>query len=134
MDWWITIIAALLSGLFGSIITTAFNNKKESEREILAYKKQLFQNLVAYRGDIVDGYPSTGSFVPSLNQVFIVFNDSEKVIAAFEKCRKDMSNDNLVTLLKEMAKDIGINYQFANDDLFVMPLLDTKLQSIARKN
>ena len=133
MDWWITIIASLLSGLFGSLITTAINNKKEAEREKVGYKKYVFQNLIAFRGDATDNYPSSGNFVLNLNQVFIAFNDNKKVLTAFENYRKDMSTDALITLLKEMAKDIGIDYQFANDDLFLRPLLDVKLQKAVQQ-
>ena len=133
MDWWITIIASLLSGLFGSLITTSINNKKAAEREKAGYKKFIFQNLIAYRGDVVDGYPSTGNFMLSLNQVFVAYNDNETVLSAYERYRKSLEVDTLVTLLKEMAKDLKINYQYANDDLFLHPLLDMKLQNATQQ-
>lgn len=131
MNLWITIIASLLSGLIGSLITMAVNNWKERERDKIAYKRCIFQSLIAFRGDVTDNYPSTGNFVVNLNQVFIAFNDCEKVIIAFEQYRKEMSPNNLITLLKEMANDIGINYKFANDDLFMSPLLDIKIRNSA---
>lgn len=131
MNWWITIIASLLSGLVGSTITMAVNNHQEREREKIAYKRHIFQSLIAFRGDVTDNYPSTGNFVVFLNQVFVAFNDCEKVISAFEQYRKDMSPSNLITLLKEMANDLGVHYQFANDDLFMNPLIDVKVLNAA---
>ena len=133
MNWWMTLIASLLSGLIGSIITMIINNKKQAEREKKGYKQYIFQNLIAFRGDVTDNYPSSGNFVLSLNQVFVAFNDNKKVLSAFEEYRKNMSTDTLITLLKEMAKDLGINYQFANDDLFMCPLLDVKLQQTVQQ-
>ena len=124
---WITIIAALLSGLVGSLLTMALNNKKEKEREKKAYKRHIFQSMIAFRGDVTEKGISTGQFIAAANQVFVAFNDSEPVIKAFEKYRQNTSADNLVTLFKEMAKDLEINYSFANDDLFSMPLVDRQM-------
>ena len=127
MNMWITIVAALLSGLAGSLITMAVNNKKEKEREKTAYKRHVFQSMIAFRGDVTEKGISTGQFIIAANQVFVAFNDSEHVIKAFERYRQNTTADNLVTLFKEMAKDLGINYSFANDDLFSMPLVDRQM-------
>ena len=127
MDWRVTILASLLSGLIGSIITTYINNRREKEREKIAYKKHIFQSMIAFRGDITENGLSTGQFIISANQVFVAFNDNVNVIRAFEKYRQSTTADNLVTLFKEMAKDLGINYSFANDDLFSSPLVDKQM-------
>ncbi len=127
MNLWITIITALLSGLAGSLITMAVNNKKEKEREITAYKRQVFQSMIAFRGDVTENGISTGNFILAVNQVFIAFNDNKKVIHAFEKYRQDKTVDSLVTLFKEMANDLGIDYSFANDNLFSEPLVDRQM-------
>lgn len=127
MDWWETVILSLFSGLAGSIITLLINHAIERKRDRKKYKKEIFEGMIAYRGDIAENYISTGQFIIYLNQVFIAFNDNSKVIDIFEKYRKDKKVDDLITLFKEMANDLGIHYQFADDDLFMQPLVDHKL-------
>ena len=83
--------------------------------------------MIAFRGDVTEKGISTGQFIVAANQVFVAFNDSDSVIKAFEKYRQNTTADNLVTLFKEMAKDLGITYSFANDDLFSMPLVDRQM-------
>lgn len=58
----------------------------------------------------------------------LAYNDSDKVLKAFEEFRSSViyknekeSNlviSNLLTLLKEMANKLHIKYNFSNDDLF----------------
>ena len=129
MNWWATVIISLFSGLAGSIITLLINHAIERNHERKKYKREIFQGLIAYRGDIAENCNSTGHFIIYLNQVFIAYNDNRKVIDVFEKYRKDKKLDDLITLFKEMANDLGIQYQFANDDLFMQPLVDNKLKS-----
>ena len=80
MNWWLTIIASLLSGLIGSFITMIIDNKKEAEREKAAYKKYIFQTMLGFRGDVTERGISTGKFTIAANQVFVAFNDNISVI------------------------------------------------------
>lgn len=118
-----SIYSILLSGMVATIVTivvNAYNEKKKMEYE---YKMKVFQTMIAYRGELASVLQSSGEFRPALNQVFVAFNKEKKVIDAFERFRKDKSNDNLLSLFKAMSEDLKIEYSFANDDLFMNPLV-----------
>ena len=124
----IAIVTSLASGLIGSILTLVISNKNETKKRRREFKMLVFQDLIAYRGDIAENSISTGKFVPALNLVFIAFNDNKQVINAFEKYRNDKQVNSLISLFKEMSKDLSIDYSFANDDLFDSPLIDNKMR------
>lgn len=125
---WFTIICSLASGLVGSLITmgrTLYFQRKKEKRD---YKMEVFRSLIGSRNDLILGHALTGDFEKALNQVFIAFCGCKEVIAAFEDFRDAVMTSSteitnkLVTLLKAMAKDLHIEYQHANDDLFTKPL------------
>ena len=125
---WFTIICSLVSGLVGSLITmgiTLYFQRKKDKRD---YKMQVFRSLIGSRNDLIQGHGSTGEFERATNEIFIAFCGCKPVIQAFEEFRKciGMPNanltGNLVTMLKAMAEDLHIEYQYANDDLFTKPL------------
>lgn len=129
------IISAILSGSLVAILNWRWQKNNDKKR----YKMQIFQELIAYRSDIIDGNESSGHFQCAMNQVFIAYNDSTPVLDAFESFRKvviyksdntDSSKiiDALLKLLKAMANDLHINYNFSNDDLFTKPIIIMKAQ------
>lgn len=129
---------SLFSGLFASLITVLITRYFENKKSLLEYKKGVFRDLIAFRGDLVDSVDSTGNFQVAINQVFVAYNDSPKVLEAFEDFRKynkmgvRTPEDNqriisaLLTLLKLMAQEVHIDYSFSNDDLFTNPIIVAK--------
>ena len=125
---WFTILCSLGSGLAGSLITmgvTLYFQHKKDKRD---YKMQVFRSLIGARNDLIQGHGSTGEFERAINEIFIAFCGCKPVIQAFEEFRKSLGNKDanrtslLVTMLKAMANDLHIEYQYANDDLFTKPL------------
>ena len=141
MEIFRTVTLSLFSGLFASLITVLITRHFENKKSLLEYKKRVFQDLIAFRADLVDFAECTGNFQIAINQVFVAYNDSQKVLEAFEnfrKCNKmgvRTPEDNqrvigaLLTLLKLMAKEIHIDYSFSNDDLFTNPIIIAKKKS-----
>ena len=129
---WFTIICSLASGLIGSLITMGITLYFQHKKDKRDYKMEVFRSLIASRNDLTPGHTITGEFEKSINQVFIAFCGRKKVIAAFEEFRKTVETSSidktgkLITLLKAMAQDLHIEYQYANDDLFTKPLLISK--------
>lgn len=131
----VTIISSLFSGILATCITLFVTNLQRKRQENRNFKIQLFRDIIAYRTDMAGNCIPTGNLQKALNQVFIAYNDCPKVLKAFEDFRKSViyrnNNgkenerilDNLVILLKEMAKSINIDYSFSNDDLFTKPVL-----------
>lgn len=128
--WW----SIILSGVVASLITLIVTNIMQIRRDRKEYKMQVFKTLVAYRTDLTDSSSATGNLQIALNQIFVAFNRDIKVIQAFETFRKDVqykseqdANEKLdsdfIALIKAMADNLNINYGFANDDLFMRPLL-----------
>ena len=129
---------SLFSGLFASLITVLITRYFENKKSLLEYKKGVFRDLIAFRGDLVDSVDSTVNFQVAINQVFVAYNDSPKVLEAFEDFRKynkmgvRTPEDNqriisaLLTLLKLMAQEVHIDYSFSNDDLFTNPIIVAK--------
>lgn len=138
MEIFQAVALSLFSGLFASLITVLITRYFENKKSLLEYKKRVFQDLIAFRGDLVDSVESTGNFQVAINQVFVAYNDSPKVLEAFENFRKlfmvgvrtPEENQHviskLLTLLKLMAKEIHIDYSFSNDDLFTTPIIIAK--------
>lgn len=121
----IAILSAVFSGIMASIITLKWQSKNEKRK----YKMEIFQMMIAHRNDLTPGRLPSGKFEEAVNQIFIAYNDCDKVIKAFEEFRSVvLFKDNyqviskLVTLLKEMANELHIKYDFSNDDLFTNPI------------
>lgn len=131
----VTIISSLASGILATIITLVVTNILQKRKECYNYKMKIFQDAIAYRTDIANGSVSTGNFQKTMNQVFIAYNDCPEVLVDFENFRKlviykdntKLDNDKIIEalllLLKAMAKEVKINYDFSNDDLFTKPLI-----------
>ena len=133
MEIFQAIALSLFSGLFASLITVLITRYFENKKSLLEYKKKVFQDLIAFRGDLVDSAENTGNFQVAINQVFVAYNDSPKVLEAFDnKMGARTLEDNrcvisaLLTLLKLMAQEVHIDYSFSNDDLFTNPIIIAK--------
>ena len=135
MDIYVELVIALVSGMLATIITlivTEIQRKRNAQYE---YKLAVFREILAYRTDLVNGRTSTGHLQKGLNEVIVAYNNSPKVIKAYEELRKSViyksgqtpENEkvisDLVSLFKAMSKELKMNYSFANDDLFTKPLI-----------
>lgn len=124
------VINSLLSGIVASIIVLVWTLLSEKKRKKYEYKLTVFKDLMAYRNDITGNASTSGVFEAAINQVFVAYNDCSDVLDNFEKFRKavcyeknsDAVINELLQLLKSMAKELKINYTFSNDDLFCKPI------------
>lgn len=129
MDIIIAILSIIFSGITASMVTLCCQRKAEKRK----YKMEVFQMIIAHRQGLGECGRNSGKFEEAVNQVFIAYNDSDKVLKAFEEFRSSViyknekeSNlviSNLLTLLKEMANELHIKYNFSNDDLFTKPII-----------
>ena len=67
---WITIIAAMISGLVGALLSTFVYLKRENRKFKVDTLKRFAANRFDLKGD---------EFSRALNEIYIVFNDSAKV-------------------------------------------------------
>ena len=123
----ITLLSSLFSGILATCITLVATNILRRREEKKNFKMKIFKDVIAYRTDITNTLISTGNLQKALNQVFIAYNDCPEVLESFEVFRKsvmyrgesDKENekiiDNLVVLLKAMAKANEVNNRFSND-------------------
>lgn len=124
MDWKIfitAIIAALLSGLLGVIITDIRYRRLEKYLR----KLKTLKDFAANRYDI-----SGVDFTRALNEIFIAFSDSAKVKHALKKFHENtlsptrssaLANQYLVELFKSMCEDINIKTSDFTDSFFLTP-------------
>lgn len=122
----VTLLASLLSGLVGVMISTYYYRRYERRR----LKLDTFRKLLAYRHALVPGSSQNTqeSFFSALNEVFVVFHDSLAVIRALltlhsELNRPERLQDNVLTLFKAIGKDLGISQEAINDSFFLNPFV-----------
>lgn len=133
------ILLSLLSGLVATIITLICTHINQKRIDKFNYKMKIFQELIAYRSDMTSAADTTGNFQKAINQVFVAYNDCPNVLKAFEQFRKSVTMefnrtdeynsqviDNLLSLLKAMAKEVKIDCSFSNDSLFTIPIIIKK--------
>lgn len=121
MYWMVILISSLLSGLLGVGISTWYHQRNE----IRQTKLQVLQQLLGNRHDIKGQL-----FTEALNQVFIIFYDSQDVLVALKtfhgvtmSIRKttDLANQKLLDLFKAMCKNLKINPEPLTDNFFLQP-------------
>jgi hypothetical protein len=118
MEWVLILISAILSGLVGVGISTWYHQRNEIKR----IKLQVLQQLLGNRNDL-KGQP----FTEALNQVFVVFYDSQVLIvlkAFFEVIvgahrAEALVDQKLLDLFKAICKHLGITTEPLNDDFFL---------------
>ena len=137
MDIWITLCASLLSGLVGVGVSTAYYRRYENRK----MKLDLIRRLAGARYQIAGAGVAAGSdgFFSALNEVFVVFHDEPKVIAAIETFRRELGRpgnveNNLPTLFKELFKTVGLKNDYLNDSFILSPFAPGPvLQSAVRR-
>lgn len=116
----VAIVAALLSGLLGVIISNWYYRKQQAKNMKIDLLKKVmgftFQLTPIYNGD-------TNEIISSLNQIAIIFNDSKQVMDFLKQYKNSKSVDDLSLLIKGMCSDLKIKYiEYGfNDGFFHSP-------------
>jgi hypothetical protein len=119
MDWLIVIIAAIISGLLGVIISLIYYRRHEK----YSRKLQTLKDFAGYRYDI-----RGEAFTRAMNEIFIVFSDSTKVKQALKKFYENtmspmrsstLADQYLVELFKSMCEDLNIKTSDFTDSFFL---------------
>lgn len=112
----ITIISSLVSGIAGVVISIIYHKRAEKRQAKINTLKQ----FVGYRYDLRGEH-----FTKALNEIFIVFQDSQSVLKKlneFHKIivlgQKEIANDKLILLFTEMCKDLDIDPSKYSESLF----------------
>ncbi len=113
----ITIASSLISGLVGLGISTLHYRRFEAKKFKVDTVKKFIANRYDLRGD---------EFSRALNEIFMVFNKSPKVMAALELFHTNITTnrpaeDSLVALFKALCSEIGIDPTKFNDSFFLRP-------------
>ncbi|MCH7973928.1 MAG: hypothetical protein IH949_08590 [Bacteroidetes bacterium] len=113
----IVIVASLLSGIIGIIISNIYHARFEERKIKIDTFKRVFSNRYDLQGD---------EFSKALNEIFVIYNNSENVISALRSfhqkvVNKQNSEDELLKLLKTMCKEVDINFDDFNDSFFLKP-------------
>jgi len=120
-NWEFIIIVSLLSGLISVIVSIIYYRKHEKYQ----MKLKTLLDFAKYRYDIM----GTG-FTETLNEIFVTFSDSKKVIEALEKFHdnsmksyrdNNLSNKLLANLFKEMCDELNIDSKKLGDLFFLNP-------------
>lgn len=124
MNIWVTLCSSLLSGLVGIGVSTAYYRRYENRK----MKLDLIRRLAATRYQIAGTGVAAGSdgFFSALNELFVVFHDEPRVIAAIETFRKELDRpenveNNIPTLFRELFKSVGLKNDFLNDSIIMKP-------------
>lgn len=115
----VTIISSLISGIVGVIISTVYYRKYERYQ----MKLKTLKDFAAYRWDL-----KGPNFTKALNEIFIVFQDSDKVTSALTQFHKtitskntELADDDLIKLFKSMCEDLKINPNKFSESFFLKP-------------
>ena len=120
----IFVAETLLAGLFAACLVPLINSWLEKKRYRRQWKRDVLARLVGYRYLLVPPWVTRNSSEPyiALNQVVVAFDDSPPVITALNKFHEDRNNNNLVTLIRLMAKSSGVRLDGLKDDFLTRPL------------
>ncbi len=118
---WVTILAALLSGLVTFLVSTCFYVRHERRREKLSVLKEIMGNRHGLTP--AGSADANGRFFQALNTVFAVFHDSKPVVEALQDFKKhnNRSSDNVTQLIRRMSQDLKIDTTYLDDDFFDEP-------------
>jgi len=113
----VTIAASLTSGVVGVAISTFFYIRHERRKDKLDTLRRFSGNRFDLVGD---------EFSRALNEVFVVFEKSRKVMHALSAYHQQVtaqqsSEDELIYLFKVMCDDAGLSYREFNDSFFLRP-------------
>lgn len=113
----VMIIASVISGIAGVVISTIFYVRHEHRKDKLETLRRFMGNRFDLVGD---------EFSRALNEIFVVFKGSTKVMQALSVYHQKVtagqsSEDELIKLFKAMCDDVGLAYNEFNDSFFLRP-------------
>ena len=113
----VTIISSVISGIVAAIISLAYYRHHEKRRIKIDTFKRFFSNRYDLKGD---------EFSRALNEIFVVFHDSEEVISTLREYHQRVtdrqgSEEALLELNKALCKDVKISFDRFNDSFFLRP-------------
>jgi hypothetical protein len=115
----ITIISSLISGIIGVLISIIYHKRAEKRQ----LKINTLKEFAGYRYDIKGEH-----FTKTLNEIFIVFQDSRQVLEKLSDFheiivldQKMLANDKLSALFKEMCRNVDINPSKYSESFFLKP-------------
>jgi hypothetical protein len=119
MNFLIVFVSSIISGLLGVLISVWFYRRNE----IRQVKFRIIQQLLGNRNDL-KGQP----FTEALNQVFVGFHDSEKVLLKLKEFHEtiirrpvpnDLANQKLLDLFKAICEELNIKSGPLTDNFFL---------------
>ena len=117
-------LAALLSKKSALPIMTMPASPKDAVRQT---KLEVLRKIAGNRAAVTDQPmpEQRNSFLQGLNEVMVVFADSEEVSTALVQYKAAIGtpnhNDRLTYLFKAICRDVGIDISAFNDSLFLQP-------------
>ena len=120
---WTHIVVAVLSAMVVAIATHWATKRREQRNEKRAVLQRLCRDrahiLGLMTGDATERYDA-------LNEVPIAYADAPAVLAAIrqlyeQRQQPERLRDNLVTLIKDMAKNAGVDLSPLNDSFLLEP-------------
>lgn len=130
---WTHIVAAALAAAFGAVVVAVATHWATKRRERRNEKRAVLQRLCRDRahilglltGDATERYDA-------LNEVPIAYADAPAVLAAFRHLHEQRQwperlRDNLVTLIKAMAENAGVDLSPLNDSFILEPFTPESL-------
>lgn len=117
----VAMISSLLSGLVGVLVSFYFFNRLEKRKLKIETARKMFGS----KHDI-----TSPAFNEAMNEVMIVFSDSDEVISAMDELWQTLStpissrapsaaDEKLVKLMKCMCREIGIEYKKLPDAYYL---------------
>ena len=123
-NFWLTIVAALISGGLSGVFAAMLTLSRETKRERQRQRLNVLHDLVANRHDIT-GEP----FTRALNAVSTAYYDVRDVLSALTAFHEavtrrdgtDIANDKLVKLWRAMCTAAGVDQSLLTDSFFLQP-------------
>ena len=121
---WVTVASSFGSGLVGVIVSIYYYRRYERRKVKFDTLRRLAGARYCLTPEASDS--SKKEFFEALNEVFVVFHDSEEVLAALEILHKDLDipgrlSDNLVKVFRAINRTLGIEYKTLTDEFMLRP-------------
>ena len=123
------LLAGLLASFLAPFVDSVLDQRSYREQR----KRDVFARFVGNRHYLAGACRGKSSAEPfiALNEMFVVFDDSPLVISTLNKLRQEIDQpgrdlDNMVTLIKEMARSSKIRLNNLNDDFFLTPFTPSR--------
>ena len=122
----IFVAQVLLAGSVAACLVPFITSWLEKRRYRLRWKQDVLVRLLGNLHFLTPGWIGRSSGEPyiALNEAYVAFDDSPPVIAALNKFREDLNDNNhnhLVTVIKAMAKPSGVRFDGLNDVFITHP-------------